>query len=112
MAIENKDAGVYVTVQGTVISEDQALEFLKEKWAGKEISCPVCQNKVWDIIFSPAGTGAYAAFEFFDEQGDLSTRASGPNVPVFLTACSSCGYMRTHSLMIVRSWVKEKEDGR
>lgn len=91
-----------IEVSGVKISAEDAIAFLESVNARKV--CPVCHNNTWHVTISP-GDGRYLAV------GTVGGNAGSAQsvMSVYSTNCSKCGYVRFHSLGLLRAWKESKE---
>jgi hypothetical protein len=90
-------------LDGIKVSAEDAIAFLESLHASK--LCPVCANNVWHVNLSPS-PGEFMAFGTY----------GGPAphlMAVYSTNCSRCGYVRVHSLGVLRAWkeAQAQKDG-
>lgn len=92
-----------IEVSGTKISAEDAIAFLESLNA--QSICPVCGNDTWHVTISP-GDGRYLAI------GTVGGSPGSVNsvMSVYSTNCSRCGYVRFHSLGVLRAWLESKEE--
>lgn len=88
---------------GQRIEFDDAKRFLTAK--GVNPKCPTCGKNETALIIATA-PGNNVVLTTVNSQNEF-----GRTVPVFLLACSNCGYMRTHSLGVLAAWMNEGSEG-
>lgn len=87
-------ANQQLDLDGVSVSAEDAIEFLESLNANKR--CPVCENNVWHVNLSPVA-GEFMAFSTYG--GEVPHLMS-----IYSTNCSRCGYVRIHSLGVLRTW--------